>query len=323
MAKNKNLHKAKKEKNDEFYTQLSDIENELQYYKEHFKDKIVYCNCDDHKWSNFFQYFSLNFEFLGLKKLITTHFSSEGVAYKLEITKDENGDGKIDGRDVIETPLKQNGDFRSDEAVELLKECDIVVTNPPFSEFISFIDLIMKHKKKFLVIGNSNTMITKNIFQYIKDNQMWLGINPVKRFLQPDNSIKEFGNICWFTNLSHKKRNEELILYKNYTPEEYPKYDNYDIIEVSKVVNIPLNFNGIMGVPITFLSKWNPNQFEIIWQASGNTRANSPEQVLNDLKYSKHKEDRGGCAILNNKRVYSRLLIKHKNQNNGDSIKTN
>lgn len=262
--KNSNLHKAKTEKNDEFYTMLTDIEKELSHYKKHFKNKIVFCNCDDPEESNFWNYFALNFEFLGLKKLISTHYEQGRPSYKLEIIKDVNKDGKINKLDTIKTPLKQNGDFRSEEAVELLKECDIVVTNPPFSLFREYIDLLVQHKKKFLVVGNNNSITYKECFKLIKDGKMWLGVNFIKNFVQPDKSIKTFGNICWFTNLDHKKRNEEIILYKNYNKKDYPKYDNYDAINVDKVKDIPCDYDGVMGVPITFLSQFNPKQFEII-----------------------------------------------------------
>jgi len=262
--KNSNLHKAKNEKNNEFYTQLTDIEKELQHYKEHFKDKVVYCNCDDHRFSNFYRYFSLNFEFLGLKKLIATHFSSDGIAYKLEIIRDINGDGRIDELDTIETALKQNGDFRSDECIEILKEADIVVSNPPFSLFREYIAQLVEYNKNFLVIGSMNAITYKDCFSLIKDNKMWLGNNYVKEFLQPNGEFKKFGNICWFTNIPHKKRNEEIILYRNYNETDYPKYDNYFAINVDKTKDIPCDYFGAIGVPISFLDKYNPKQFEIV-----------------------------------------------------------
>jgi hypothetical protein len=206
--------------------------------------------------------------------------------------------------------IQQNGDFRSPESIEILKESDIVVTNPPFSLFREYIAQLIEYKKNFLVIGNMNAFTYKEIFPSIKDNKIWLGINSPKEFTQPDGSSKKFGNISWFTNLTHSKRNEEIKLFKKYKSEDYPKYDNYDAIEVSKVINIPVDYDGVMGVPVTFLEKYNPNQFEILWQSSGNTRASAPKNILKVLGYVKNDEDRGGCPVLNGKRKYTRLLIK-------------
>jgi hypothetical protein len=237
---NKNLNAAKAEKNNEFYTQLTDIEKELLHYKDHFKDKIVYCNCDDYKHSNFFKYFSLNFLFLGLKKLVVTHFNSEGVAYKLEMSKDLNTDGKINSINTNLTTLKQNGDFRSDECVEILQSCDIVVTNPPFSLFREFVELMVKYDKKYLIIGSMNAITYKENFKLIKENKQWLGVTNPKTFVQPDQSIKNFGNICWFTSIQHNKRNEKIFLYKEYNATEYPMYDNYLAFDVSKTKDIPI-----------------------------------------------------------------------------------
>lgn len=221
-------------------TQLPDIENELKHYREHFKDKVVFCNCDDPEWSNFWQFFSLQFEFLGLKKLIATHFEDEKQSYKLEMWRDEAG-----VHSGIKT-LQQNGDFRSPESIELLKEADIVVTNPPFSLFREYIAQLMEYDKKFLIIGNKNAITYKEFFPLLKDNKVWIGYNNVKEFRQPDGSMKKFGNIGWYTNLDIKKRHEELVLYKKYTPEEYPKYDNYDAINVDKVSDIPIDYDGVM-----------------------------------------------------------------------------
>lgn len=262
--KNSNLHKAKTEKNDEFYTQLSDIEKELKHYKEHFKGKVIFCNCDDPEWSNFWKYFELNFDFLGLKKLVSTHFEKDKGSYKLEIIGDINGDGKVTNKDIIRTPLKQNGDFRSDESIEILKECDIVVTNPPFSLFRDFISLLAEYDKKFIVVGSMNAITYKECFKLIKENRMWLGMNYIKEFVKPDGTTQKFGNINWFTNLEHEKRNEELILYRNYNETDYPKYDNYNAINVDKTKDIPCDYFGAIGVPISFLDKYNPKQFEIV-----------------------------------------------------------
>ena len=238
MAKNSNLHNAKSAKNDEFYTQLTDVAKELMHYKEHFRGKVVLCNCDDPTWSAFWKYFHLNFEVLGLKKLISTHYDREEATYKMEY---EGGDDN-NIETGVKTPLEGNGDFRHQECIELLKEADIVVTNPPFSLFREYVAQLMEYGKKFIVIGSMNAITYKEIFPLLKDNQMWLGCNSVKEFIQPDGSIKKFGNIYWYTNLDHKKRHEELIFWKHYTPEEYPKYDNYDAINVDKVNEIPVDY---------------------------------------------------------------------------------
>lgn len=274
-AKNSSLNKAAVVKEDEFYTQLSDIEKELRHYKEQFKNKIVLCNCDDPDWSNFWMYFKLNFDFLGLKKLISTHYDANTPTYKLE----------YDGKKVKKTDLSTNGDFRSPECIKLLEEADIVCTNPPFSLFREYVAKLIEYDKKFLIIGNQNNITYKEIFPLIKDNKLWLGYYSgdmafkvpdyyearETRFWIDENGQKwrSFGNITWFTNLDTTKRHEELILYKNYTPEEYPKYDNYNAIEVSKIAEIPIDYDGIMGVPITFLDKYNPDQFELLGLTSG------------------------------------------------------
>lgn len=310
MAKNKNMHLAKKEKNNEFYTMLSDIENELKHYKKHFKNKTVFLNCDDPKESNFWKYFSLNFEFLGLKKLISTHFNETEQTYKLELLKY--------GEEPILTPLKQNGDFRSDECVEILKECDIVVTNPPFSLFREFVNLLVENNKKFIVIGNYNAITYKETFSLIKDNRLWLGYNKPKGFLLPDKSIKNVFT-CWFTNLEHNKRNEELLLYKKYYDDMtlYPKYDNYNAIEVSKVKDIPMDYYGNMGVPITFMDKFNPEQFEIL--------GITDRQDSYGFRYRKYEKENydnfndlnaRAVLLINNKpkAIYARIIIKRKQQ---------
>ena len=260
MAANANLHKAKEAKNDEFYTQLTDVSKELMHYKQHFKGKTVLCNCDDPTWSAFWKYFHLNFSVLGLKKLISTHYDKTEPTYKMEYTGGNDNDIEVG----VKTPLEGNGDFRNKECLDLLDECDIVCTNEPFSLFREYMAVLMEHNKKFLIIGNKNAITYKEFFPLLKENKVWLGCTNVKEFLQPDGKIKKFGNIGWFTNLDVAKRHEKLILWKHYTPEEYPKYDNYDAIEVSKVSDIPVDYDGVMGVPITFLDKFNPNQFEII-----------------------------------------------------------
>ena len=262
---NANLHKAKDAKNDEFYTQLTDVAKELMHYKAHFKDKIVFCNCDDPTWSAFWKYFHLNFAELGLKKLISTHYDREEATYKMEYTGGDDNDIEVG----VKTPLEGNGDFRNQECLDLLDECNIVVTNPPFSLFREYVAVLMEHEKKFLIIGNKNAITYKEFFPLLKDDEVWIGCTNVKEFLQPDGSIKKFGNIGWFTNLDVAKRHEKLILWKHYTEEEYPKYDNYDAINVDKVSEIPCDYDGVMGVPITFLDSFNPEQFEILGYTGG------------------------------------------------------
>lgn len=272
---NKNLHQANKNKNDEFYTQLCDIENELRHYKVFFKDKVVLCNCDDPRVSNFFHYFSYNFEYLGLKKLITTCYknqdmnlfstnSSERAVY-LEYEGDKNGDRVPSIDEIGIKHLKGDGDFRSKECIELLKQADVVVTNPPFSLFREYVAQLMEYNKKVIIIGNKNAITYKEIFKLIRENKLWLGYTTPSNFLQPDGTMGNLvGLTRWFTNIDISKRYNRLDLYKKYTPEEYLKYDNYDAINVNKVGDIPVDYDGVIGVPITFLDKYNPNQFEII-----------------------------------------------------------
>ena len=280
MLKNKNLHSARKEKNDEFYTLYEDVEEEVKEYKDQLKDKIIYCNCDDPEQSNFWKYLSDNFEYYELKKLISSHYNPNGNSYKLEISRNINN--KII---TIKTQLIGNGDFRSDECIEILKKVDIVITNAPFSLFREYINQLMEYDKKFLVIGNLNAITYKDIFRLIKDNKLWLGHSihsGGREFQVPDSyplnsvgyRIDEKGNkyirvkgVRWFTNLDNKKRHIDLIrnvLYKKYNEVDYPKYDNYDAINVDKTNDIPVDYFGCMGVPITYIDKHNPNQFEII-----------------------------------------------------------
>lgn len=263
MAKNSNLAAAKKAKNDEFYTQLTDIEKELVHYKEQLRGKIVFCNCDDPTWSNFWRYFHLNFAHIGLKKLIATHYDPEKPTYKLEY---EGGNDTECGGRGEKTELSQNGDFRSPECIELLKECDVVVTNPPFSMARLYIAQLMEYGKQFIIINNMNSITYKEIFPLLKDNRMWIGYTNPKQFIQPDGTLKSFGNILWYTNIDIKKRHEPLTLFRRYSddPSKYPHYDNYPAINVDKVADIPEDYEGVMGVPITFLDKYCPEQFEIL-----------------------------------------------------------
>ena len=295
---NANLSNAKRAKNDEFYTQLSDIENELKHYKNHFAGKVVYCNCDDARESNFFRFFQMKFKFYGLKKLITTSYNENGHGSVLVYEGDTNGNGKLDDNEVKVSELKGNGDFRSEECIELLKEADIVVTNPPFSLFREFIATLVHYDKKFLVIGNKNAITYKEIFPLIKENKLWLGYYCPNEFRLPNgDTTKKVNGLCrWFTNLDIKKRHETIESYKSYHEEEFPKYDNYDAIEVSKVCEIPKDYDGIMGVPITFLDKYNPSQFEIVGQMA-NTNIT---------------ETNFGYPFVNGKKKYARILIKRK-----------
>ena len=290
MAKNENLHKAKTAKNDEFYTQLSDIEKEMVHYKDHFKGKTIYCNCDDARESNFFKFFSLNFEKLGLKKLITTGYKADGQGVALIYEGDKNGNRLPDTEEITIRPLQGNGDFRSEECIEFLKEADIVVTNPPFSLFREYIAQLMEYGKKFIIIGSQNAITYKEVFPFIKEDKLWLGVSPRSmEFILP-NGEKGVVNACWFTNLEHNKRHRPLDLYKHYS-NEYKHYDNYDAIEVSKVCDIPMDYDGVMGVPITFLDKYCPDQFEIVKFRKGNDgkdlsiNLDETSKLLMDVKY--------------------------------------
>ena len=294
--KNTNLHNAKRAKNDEFYTLLTDIEKEMVHYRDYFKGKVIFCNCDDARESNFFKFFANNFELLKIKKLITTGYKEDGHGVVLEYNGDIDGDFMVGDDEVKVTELKGNGDFRSEECIEYLKQADIVVTNPPFSLFREYVKQLMDYDKKFIIIGNQNAITYKEIFPYIKDNKLWLGYNFVKSFIQPNGEVKKFGNILWYTNIPHDKRNWPMDFYRTYKPELYPKYDNYDAIEVSKVCDIPMDYKGVMGVPITFLDKYNPEQFQIVGDACHGS----------DHQWDLFK------PMINGKLVYKRLLIKFK-----------
>lgn len=276
MAKNNNLHTAKKARNDEFYTMLTDIEKEMRYYKDYFKGKVVYCNCDDARESNFFKYFSLNFEFLGLKKLITTGYKADGKGVVLVYEGDKNGNRRVDNKEIIVKELNGDGDFRSEECIEYLKQADVVVTNPPFSLFRQYVKQLMDYGKKFIIIGNQNAITYKEIFPYIKNNQLWLGMsmNGSNRwFVAPDSyEVKEnaagykldekgrkmffVNGVTWFTNIENKRRNEKIDLYKRYSLEEYPKYDNYLGFNIDKVTDIPIDDFIDIEIPDEEYEKW-------------------------------------------------------------------
>lgn len=320
---NKNLNTAKTAKKDEFYTRLEDIENELRHYKPHFKGKTVLCNCDDPRVSNFFHYFSHNFEDLGLKKLITTCYKNQNrdmfsqndseTAIWLEYSGDRDGNRVPDPDEIGINEFKGDGDFRSDECIELLKQADIVVTNPPFSLFREYINQLIKYKKSFIVIGPKSAITYKGIFTLIRDGKLWLG-NGFKNgnafFTTPyddafadgvfdhETGLVKFRNVEWFTNLDHARRKEELKLYRTFNPNDYPRYDNYDAIEVSSIADIPKDYDGVMGVPVTFLEHFNPEQFEIV---------GSNRDVYQD-------RDRvyGRGSFLNGKETYKRLFIRRR-----------
>jgi hypothetical protein len=366
---NYNFANAKREKNDEFYTQYHDIEKEIAAYLEYnpdvFRGKTVLLPCDDPEWSNFTKYFAQNFERFGLKKIISTSYAADSKIYKYEyhptlfevrdpqfdkiktikngkiftLSHDKTGDGKIDVNDLEWHYLEGTGDFRSDEIKKLRNEADVIITNPPFSLFREFLAWIMEAKKQFLMIGNMNAITYKEVFPLIKANKIWLGAtgncNDMVFAVPKGAEVAEkdrqkaarlgyvgdytrLGNSCWFTNLDHGRRHQPLALMterdiiKFGTKKPFEKYDNYNAIEIPYTKFIPHNFDGIMGVPISFLDKYNPEQFEIIWLACGNTRASAPKEILKRLNYCKHPEDRGGCTIVNGKRTYGRILIKHK-----------
>ena len=306
MAANANLHKAKNAKNDEFYTQLTDVSKELMHYKQHFKDKVVFCNCDDPTWSAFWKYFHLNFEALGLKKLISTHYDKTEPTYKMEYTGGDDNDIEVG----VKTPLEGNGDFRNQECLDLLDGADIVVTNPPFSLAREYLACLVEHKKKFLIIGDMNWITYKEVFPLLKSNLIWLGNCSVKEFVQPDGTIKKFGNKLWFTNLDHNKRHEKLILWKNYTPEEYPKYDNYDAIEVSKITDLPVDYDGVMGVPITYLDKHNPDQFEILGYTGG-LGWNEQNDVQTTKEYVDAKQHNPDGSITSGGKVNTGAALRY------------
>ncbi len=341
-SSNKNLNKANKAKKDEFYTQLSDIEKELRHYKEHFKDKVVFCNCDDPRVSNFFHYFSFNFEKLGLKKLITTCYKNQDAdlfsenksekAIYLEYTGDKNGDHIPNPEEIGIKHLKGDGDFRSRESIELLKQADIVVTNPPFSLFREFVAQLMEHDKKFIIIGSLNAITYKEIFKLIKENKIWLGngfsggnayfkTTHTKEFAagvyNEETGLVKFRNVCWFTNLDITKRHEELILHRIYNENDYPQYDNYNAIEVSKLADIPCDYEGNLGVPITFLDKYNPEQFEIlgITDRDDNSGLRTKTYTIKDVPNFSDLNRRGAIKINGEyKATYARLIIRRKKQ---------
>lgn len=342
------MHKAREAKKDEFYTQLPDIEKEMRNYKKHFKGKVVLCNCDDPKVSNFFHYFSHSFKDLGLKKLITTCYKSQNAdlfsennsekAIYLEYEGEKKG-GKVPTAEQIGLQhLQDDGDFRSKECIELLKQADIVVTNPPFSLFREYLEQLTNYKMKFLIIGNKNAITYKEPFALIKKNRLWVGVTPMgtdmtfrvsealgkelvktkkhgSAYRMENGTVVARAQACWFTNLEHQKRHEELVLYKTYNPKEFPSYDNYDAIEVSKTSDIPMDYTGAMGVPITFLDKYNPDQFKILGQTDRENSSGLRTKVYTHEEVS-NPNDLNRAAVIRNgnsyKAVYMRIVIKKK-----------
>ena len=324
MAKKSTLANAMKNKNDEFYTQLSDVEQELRHYKKAFEGKTILCNADDPGVSSFFKYLSLNHEVLKLKKLITTCYKNQQMnlfsqnkserAIYLEYNGDKNNNRVPDVNEIDVHYLKGNGDFRSQEVINILKSVDIVCTNPPFSLFRDFVEQLVKYKKKFIIMGHQNAIGYKEIFKLFKENKLWLGASihsGDREFGVPDNYVikspslrvdengKRFvrvSGIRWFTNIDYNQRHEDLILYKKYTPEEYPKYDHYDAINVNKTKDIPVDYMGLMGVPITFMDKYNPEQFDI----------------LGRMSTTKVDEFNFGYPYISGKKLYARIIIKRK-----------
>lgn len=367
MSSNKKLAAANKAKYDEFYTQLKDIENEVRYYKDQLKDKVILCNCDDPFESNFFKYFAMNFNYFGLKKLIATCFTGSPIVgsqlslfdvtgllepncdlrnpYKIEVTEvnDENQDGATDLSDVeyliknkknVLSLLKEGGDFRSDECIKLLKEADVVITNPPFSLFKEYITQLFDNNKKFIIIGNKNAITYKEVFSYIMSNRIWAGYRNFSggMWFTVSDDYSDYDKIIdgikyknvpsiWFTNLDTSKRHDQLTLFKRYNSNDYPTYDNYDAIEVSKVTNIPCDYSGIMGVPITFLDKYNPEQFEILGMCENldlyglKTRIYTSKECkdkYHELFGKNGVYDLNAAGVVNGKKVYQRLLIRRK-----------
>lgn len=329
---NRDLNQAKRAKKDEFYTQLGDIENEMRHYKDHFRGKTVLCNCDDPRMSNFFRYFAYAFEELGLKKLITTCYKNQDAdlfsdhacehAVYLVYEGDKNGNRVPDPEEIGIHPLQGDGDFRSEECIRLLQEADVVVTNPPFSLFREYVRQLITYDKQFIIVGNQNAVTYKEIFSLILSGHLWYGASihsgdrefgvpddyPLKasghRTDEQGNKFIRVKGVRWFTNIDYKERHEDLLLYKTYSPEEYPHYDNYDAINVNKTANIPCDYSGVMGVPITFLDKYNPKQFELLGATESEGRGFSVGLWHEDSKIAQ--------AMVQGKKVYKRLFIRKR-----------
>lgn len=338
---NHRLGAARSAKQDEFYTRLGDIEREVKHYRKHFKGKVVYCNADDPRFSNFFHFFSHNFERYGLERLITTCYQSterdlfsqndSDTAIYLDYRGDKNNNRVPDVEEIGVHPLAGDGDFRSPECVELLKQADIVVTNPPFSLFREYVTQLIEYNKKFLILGNKNAVTYSEIFPLFQDGKMWIGHTPMgtemvfditeeygrelvasgrkRKYTIVDGVVKGRSQACWFTNMDFAKRHEDLVLYRTYNPTDYPKYDNFDAIEVSNVSDIPMDYDGLMGVPISFLDKHNPDQFEIV----GSFNAGAHGEALGAVKteiVSKGKVSMWNGPVVNKEPKYKRIIIR-------------
>lgn len=297
---NNSLDRAKKVKNDEFYTRFDDIQLELNHYRDQFRDKVVYCNCDDPAESQFSDFFKLNFDYYGLKKLICTRYAKSDLFHQFDPVRQVGYKLEITSKDKCErVDLCGDGDFRSQECIDLLQGADIICTNPPFSLFREYIEQLVRFNKKFLIIGNINAITYKEVFPLVKNNQLWSGYTNPKKFISPSGQIEQLGNVQWWTNLEVQKRHEQMILYETYSPDKYQKYDDFDAININKTVDIPKDYFGPMGVPISFLGKYNPDQFEILGHI-------------------------GSCGVdgyslaaaihINGKKKFKRLLIKRKEQ---------
>lgn len=326
MANNKSLGNAKTTKFDEFFTQLSEIEKELRHYKEYFKDKVIFCNCDDPETSNFWLYFQLNFFNFEIKKLVSTHYEKGNTSYKLEIVSaDIPKDGQYKIPDYVKTPLEGDGDFRSAECIEILKEADIVITNPPFSLFIDYVAQLLEYKKQFIIIGSVNALHYKETFPLIQNNILWLGYKPISGGMDmiipekvfDENKVKKYKinekgekivnvqGICWFTNIETKVRHDGITLFRFYNEEDYIKYTNYDAINVDNVNDIPCDYYGCMGVPDSFLQRYNPEQFEIVGLGCGD--------LAKKIGIEKNYRGRTDLAYIKDgkpKCPYSRIIVR-------------
>ena len=295
---NQNLRDAQKRKNDEYYTFYEDIEKEIKHYLPELKDKIVYCNCDNPELSNFWKYFVDNFENLKLKKIISTHFNKDGTSsYKLEWSGETVRKNKLKVN-MVKTPLKGDGDFRSEECIEILKECDIVITNPPFSLFREYVKTLMQYNKRFLIVGPLNAITYKEVFPYIKNNEIIIGVNEVKKFIV-NNEVKAVA-CFWYTNLMPEKEYIPFLTLKKYDPEKYPKYDNYDAINVDRVKDIPCDYYGVMGVPITFITRYTPTKFNIMGGRKGNDNKDLSYSQIVNVERERERECQESSPILQN-----------------------
>lgn len=306
------LHKARNVKDDEFYTCFSDIEKEMEYYKDYFQNKIVYCNCDDPVKSEFWRYFCLNFTKLGLKELISTYYDIDGQAYETEYFGENSSNINICAR----TKLLQNGDFRSAECINILKQADIIVTNPPFSLFRTYVSLLMKYQKKFLILGSKNAVTYKDFFPFLKNNEIRFGINAVHNFRRPDGSVEKLGNVCWYTNFDVNIFKKKFVFRESYSSDKYPRFDNYDAININRIADIPSDYYDIMGVPITFLDVYNPEQFELLG-FTGGVGWNNINKIQTTIIYENCKQHNPDGTITNGSKVNTGAVILYDNEPDG------